>query len=31
MRERGQQLRGTLLVTSEEGKGTEVSLAVPYG
>ena len=31
MRERVQQMHGTLRVTSEEGKGTEVSLAVPYG
>ncbi len=31
MRERGQQMRGTLRVLSEEGQGTEVSLMVPYG
>jgi len=31
MRERVQQMHGTLRVVSEEGKGTEVSLSVPYG
>jgi signal transduction histidine kinase len=31
MRERVEQAHGTLRVMSEEGKGTEVSLAVPYG
>jgi signal transduction histidine kinase len=30
MRERGEQMHGTVRVTSEEGHGTEVSLAVPY-
>jgi signal transduction histidine kinase/ligand-binding sensor domain-containing protein len=31
MRERVEQAHGTLRVMSEEGKGTEVSLTVPYG
>jgi signal transduction histidine kinase len=31
MRERVQQMHGTLRVMSEEGQGTEVSLTVPYG
>jgi signal transduction histidine kinase/ligand-binding sensor domain-containing protein len=30
MRERVQQMHGTLRITSEEGKGTEASLTVPY-